>query len=196
MPQESVGCVREHRGCCCIPSSPLREGSVLLTLSCVLSLASLAVAGNKPLLAAAGLEMSQGQQILMEEREQPREAPCQGCGCCRALTSVSSSTLQLPGSRDGRRPPTSPAPYSECLRVFSLEGLWECFWRRELLCEILGMLPHRDNSQLLPEVVVTNLIQASLAAFPPSPSSTAAGILAHRPLWDVSSTVFSGMGIC
>ncbi|XP_075294299.1 doublecortin domain-containing protein 2B isoform X1 [Opisthocomus hoazin] len=52
----------------------------------------------------------------MERRERPWEARCQGCRCLCALNSVSSSALQLPGSRtpwhDGRSTPTCPAPYS------------------------------------------------------------------------------------
>ncbi|XP_026719017.1 doublecortin domain-containing protein 2B [Athene cunicularia] len=46
-----------------------------------------------------------------------------------------------------------PAPH-DTVSVFSLEGLWEWVWRLEFLCKILGTLPHRDNSQLLPEILV------------------------------------------
>jgi len=163
----------------------------------VKNLSSHGVADNKPHLAAASLKagqaVSQGRQLLMERRERPWEARCQGCRCLCALNSVSSSALQLPGSRtpwhDGRSTPTCPAPYSKCLGVFSSDGPWECFWR-EFICEILGMLPHRDNSQLLPEVFVVNIVQAALAGFFPHLPQ------AHRMLWVVSTAVFSGMGIC
>lgn len=66
---------------------------------------------------------------------------------------------------------------------------------REFLPEILGVLLHRDNSQLLPEIFVVNIVQTPAAGCL-SPSSTAAGILAHCMLWVVSTAVFSGMGIC
>lgn len=86
--QESVGHGREHRGYCCVPSSPLMvQGKDLCSevgwqfwkvLSYVKSLSSLGVADNKSHLAAASLKagqaVSQSRQLLMEKREQPWEA--------------------------------------------------------------------------------------------------------------------------
>lgn len=87
VPQESVGHVRQRRGCCCVPSAPpnlMVQGKDLCSevcwqfwnaLSYVKSLSSLAVADNKPHLAAASLKagqaVSQGRQLLTRKGNSP-----------------------------------------------------------------------------------------------------------------------------